>query len=61
MPLRVRVPLEGVDIGEAMGPEVVVDLAVGDALGLDQLGVDADDKHFLVIRSVEDADATALR
>ena len=55
-----QVPLEGVDVFVAVGPEVVVDLDAGNALGLDQLGMDPDDQHFLVIRAVEDADPAAL-
>ena len=54
-----EVVLEGVDIGEAMGPEVIVDLAVGNVFGLDEVRVDPDDQDFFVIRSVEDSDLTA--
>ena len=60
MPLRRQVPLQGVDVLVAVVPELVVDLGVGDALGLDQLGMDPDHQHFLVIRAVEDADPAAL-
>ena len=49
-----------VDIGIAIGPEIVVDSGIRNALGFDQFGVDLHDEHFLVVGTIEDADAAAL-
>ena len=42
-PVAGQVALQVVDVLEAVGPERAVDLRVRDALGLRQLGADADD------------------
>ena len=41
-----------INIREAVGPEVVIDLDVGYVLGHGDFGLDADHEHFLVIRAV---------
>ena len=55
-----QVAFEGVDIGEAVGPEIIVDLGIGDALGFDQLRMDPDDEYVLIVRTVEDTNPPAF-
>lgn len=55
-----QVTFEGVDVVVARGPELLVDLGVGNALGPDELRVNPDDQDFLVIGAIKDANAAAL-
>ena len=60
VPLRVRWRSKALMSAKRSAQNSSSIFGVGDVLGLDQLGVDPDHEHFLVIRSVEDADAAPL-
>ena len=45
---------------EAPFPQLLERASIGQALRLEQFGVDADDKYFLVVAAVKDAEAAAL-
>jgi len=60
-PISGQVPLQGVDILEAVGPESFVEPGAGNALGLEQFRMDPDHQDFLVVRAVEDANPASLR
>jgi hypothetical protein len=55
------VPFEAVDVVESRLPELTASIAGGQLLLLENLGVDADHEHVLVVRAVEDADPAPLR
>src|ERR1019366_3857455 len=57
----VQMPLQVVDRTVAIVPTLLqVPRGPGDAFRLQDLGVDPDDQHLLVVAAVEDADAAAL-
>ena len=45
----------------ALLPDLLRQALVGDVLRAEQLGMHADDEHFLVVRAIEDADVTPAR
>ncbi len=55
-----QVPLDALDVLEAFLPDVVGHQLRRQFLPVQQLGVHADDEHLLVVRAIEDADASAL-
>ena len=59
-PGPVEVALEGVDVFVARLPEALVALSRREPLGLEPLGVHLECDDLLVVRAVEDADATAF-
>jgi hypothetical protein len=52
--------LKPVDIGIALGPEIIVDSGTRNALGCDQFGVDLYHENFLVVGTIENTNAAAL-
>jgi len=54
-----KVALEGVDVLIALIPNVLGDQIIGQLLGSQKSRMDAHDKNFLVIRTIEDADLAA--
>ena len=59
-PLSGEVVLEMRDVGEPLVPDPLADERRGQLLPLQDLRVHAHDEDFLVVRTVEDADAPAL-
>ena len=55
-----QVSFKGIDISKTVSPEVIVDCNVGDAFSIREFGVNPNDKYFLKIRTVKDANSTAF-
>ena len=55
-----EVSFEGVDVVVAGVPEAVAAFSRGEALGVEDFGVDFGDEDFFVVGAVEDADAAAF-
>ena len=60
MPCTGGVVLEMRDVGESLVPDPLADERLGQLLPFEELGMDADDEDFLVVRTVEDANAATL-
>src|SRR5262249_20570324 len=56
-----QVALEGADVLVPLAPDVLGDELGGKPLAREDFGVHSHDQHFLVVRTIEDADPAALR